>query len=257
MTPPAQSAQGKMKKEERVMNQEAIIVCESMYLGNTMRLAKAMAFTLNCRVVSAGDALAMDLSQYKVVGLGSGIYFTSHHPLLIEVAERLTTAQQAFVFSTHGAPMCGRYHQDIEKTLKRQGVGLLGGFSTKGYDCTGPFILVNGGNKGRPNERDAEKAMRFVSRILPQYAVDLTAVPKGHFVHVTEACIGCGKCSAVCPMQVFTMQADGAKPEREQDCIHCSLCQQACPERAIHIRHGFADAIKIAKRHARKHSLNG
>jgi NAD-dependent dihydropyrimidine dehydrogenase PreA subunit len=239
------------------MNQEAIIICESIYQGNTMRLAKAMAFALNCRVVSAGEALAMDLSQFKVVGLGSGIYFTSHHPLLIEAAERLTPAQQAFVFSTHGAPMRGRYHHAIEKTLKRRGVRLLGGFSTKGYDCTGPFILVGGGNKGRPNERDAQKAARFVRRILPQYAADLSAVPKGHFVHVTEACIACGKCVAVCPMQVFTMQADGSKPEREQDCIHCSLCQQTCSERAIHIHHGFADAIHIAKRHAHRQSLNG
>jgi len=80
--PPAQSTQGKRKKE-REMNQEAIIICESMYLGNTMRLAKAMAFALNCRVVTAREALTMDLSQYKVVGLGSGIYFTAHHPLLI------------------------------------------------------------------------------------------------------------------------------------------------------------------------------
>ena len=228
-----------------------------MYQGNTMRLAKAMAFALNCRVVSAGEALAMDLSQFKAVGLGSGIYFTAHHPLLIEAAERLTPAQQAFVFSTHGAPMVGRYHHAIEETLKRQGVRLLGGFSTKGYDCTGPFILVNGGNKGRPNERDAGKAIRFVSRILPQYTADLRVVPKGHFVHVTEACIACGKCAAICPMQVFTIKDGKSQPEREQDCIHCSLCQYACPERAIHIRHGFADAIHIAKRHAHRQSLNG
>jgi ferredoxin len=239
------------------MNQKAIIVCESMYLGNTTRLAKAMAFTLNCRVVSAGEALAMDMSQYEVVGLGSGIYFTSHHPLLIEVAERLNPAQQAFVFSTRGAPMVGRYHHAIENALKQRGVRLLGEFSTKGYDCTGPFILVNGGNKGRPNERDSQKASKFASRILPQYAADLSAVPKGQFVHVTEACIACGKCVAVCPLQVFTMQDGRSLPKREQDCIHCSLCQMACPERAIHIRHGFLDAIRIAKHHAHRTSLNG
>ena len=113
------------------MNQEAIIICESMYQGNTMRLAKAMAFALNCRVVSAGEALAMDLSQYKVVGLGSGIYFTAHHPLLIEAAQRLTSAQQAFVFSTHGAPMVGRYHQAIEKMLENQYCQSLEPFTRK------------------------------------------------------------------------------------------------------------------------------
>lgn len=239
------------------MNQEAIILCESMYRGNTMRLAKAMAFALNCRVVTAAEALTMDLSQYKAVGLGSGIYFTAHHPLLIEAAERLTSAQQVFVFSTHGAPMTGRYHHAIEETLKRKGVCRIGGFSTKGYDCTGPFILVGGGNKGRPNERDAEKAVRFVSRILPQYTADLTAVPKGHFVHVTEACIACGACAAVCPMRVFTIEDGKSQPADETECIHCSLCQETCPQRAIHVRHGFREAIQIAKRHAHRQSLNG
>ena len=237
------------------MNQESIIVCESLYRGNTMRLAKAMAFALNCRVVSAKEALGMDLSGYKAVGLGSGIYFTAHHPLLLDVAARLTPAQEAFVFSTHGAPMMGRYHNVLKTALAQSGVRVIGEFSTKGYDCTGPYILVGGGNKGRPNERDERKAMRFVSRALPQYAVDLTKTEAGHNVSVTEDCIACGKCVEVCPMRVFALRDGKSQPEREQDCIHCSLCQAACPQRAIRVRHGVLEAIQIAKRHAGKRSL--
>lgn len=237
------------------MNRESIIICESMYRGNTMRVAKAMAVALNCGVVSTKQALDMDLSIYQSVGLGSGIYFTAHHPLLLEVAARLTPAQEAFVFSTHGAPMLGRYHSALKATLLEGGVRVIGEFSTKGYDCTGPYILVGGGNKGRPNERDERKAMRFVSRVLPQYAVDLTKTEGGHNVSVTADCIACGKCEQVCPMRVFTLRDGKAQPEREQECIHCSLCQQACPQSAIRVRHGWKEAIGIAKRHAGKRSL--
>ena len=239
------------------MNEEAIIICESMYRGNTRRLADAMGFALNCRVVSAKEALDMDLSRYKSVGLGSGIYFTAHHPLVIEAAERLNSTQRAFIFSTHGAPAVGRYHIALGEALRKNGVTIAGEFSTRGYDCTGPFILVGGGNKGKPNERDEQKAMRFVSHLLPQYARDLAKTPDGRFVYVNEDCAGCGKCAEVCPMRVFEMGQGKSQPVREEDCIHCSLCLGACPQRAIRIHHGFWDAIQIAKRHAHRRSLNG
>ena len=237
------------------MNHEAIIVCQSLYRGNTLRLAKAMAYTLGCRVVSAEDALKMDLSTYKVVGLGSGIYFTAHHPRLIEVAETLSANQRAFVFSTRGAPMVGSYHRAIKDALKARGVSVIGEFSTKGFDCTGPYILVSGGNKGRPNERDEQKAMRYMKKILPQYTVDDTATEPGHVVSINQSCIACGTCVSVCPLNVFSFEVERVKPVREQDCIHCGMCQRVCPERAIAVRHGFAEAIGIAKHHTKRTSL--
>lgn len=237
------------------MNQEVVIICESLYRGNTMRLARAMSVALNCRVVTAQEALRMDLQTYQVVGLGSGIYFTAHHPRLLEVAQRLNPTQQAFIFSTHGAPTKGRYHAALNEALRRNGVPLLGEFSSKGYDCTGPFILIGGGNPGRPNERDEKKSERFVEHILPQYAIDWADVPKDRFVRVNESCLACGKCVSVCPTHVFTLSANKAQPQREEDCIHCSLCLQVCPEGAIRIRHGVWDAIQIAKRHAKRRSL--
>lgn len=237
------------------MNKDAIIICESMYHGNTMRLAKAMAYGLHCRAVNAMEALAMDLSSYKFIGLGSGIYFTSHHPRIMEVAKQLNSNQKAFIFSTHGSPFLGNYHSALIEDLGKRGVAILGGFDVKGFDCTGPFILVGGGNKGRPNEKDEQKAIRFVSGILPQYHKDLSMVPAGHHVHVDDCCIGCGSCSSVCPMNVFAEVEGRAVVREDNACIHCSLCQQHCPEQAISVKHGFVEAIQIAKRHAKKKSL--
>ncbi|MBN2852761.1 MAG: 4Fe-4S binding protein [Clostridia bacterium] len=237
------------------MNQEAIIICETIYHGNTMKLAKAMAFTINCEIVSAQQALTMDLSKFKVVGLGSGIYFTSHHPRIMEIGRQLNAEQKTFIFSTHGAPFLGRYHVPLMEVLKKRNVEIIGEFSSKGFDCTGPFIIINGGNKGKPNENDERKAMRFITKILPQYAKDLSDVPKGHFVNVNEACVACGLCTTVCPMNVFSVKEHVVQAQNDQNCIHCSLCQKACPSQAISIKHSFFEAIKIAQKHAGKKNL--
>jgi ferredoxin len=237
------------------LNKEVVIICESLYHGNTMRLARAMAFRLGCGIMTAQEAFSADLSRFKVIGLGSGIYFTSHHPKLLEAVGLLNPSQKAFVFSTHGAPFLGRYHDALKEKLAERKITVLGEFSAKGFDCTGPFILVGGGNKGRPNERDEKRAATFVSALLPEYTGDMPDVPDGHFVHVKETCAGCLKCVSVCPMRVFELRDNKVAPVSERDCIHCGLCRQSCPANAIAVRHSPLEAIKIAKRHAHRKSL--
>ncbi len=243
------------EKEMNKMNKDIIIICESTYRGNTMKLVKAMAYSLNCKVMSANEALLADLNRYKIIGLASGIYFTSHHPKIIQIANRLKSDQSAFVISTHGRPYLGGYHSMINQILVQKGVKILGEFSTKGYDCTGPFIIIGGGNKGRPNESDNNKAIKFIEKILPEYIKDLKNTPTNCNVYIDAQCIGCGKCVAVCPLNVFEIRDHKAVVINEEDCIHCSLCQKECQERAILIKHSFKEAIGIAKRHADKKSL--
>lgn len=237
------------------MNKDIIIICESMYHGNTMKLVTAMAYSLNCRIMSANEALLAELNRYKVVGLASGIYFTSHHPKIMQIANRLNSNQNAFIISTHGRPYLGKYHSDIKQILVHKGIKILGEFSTKGYDCTGPFIIIGGGNKGRPNERDENKAIKFIVKILPNYIKDLTNTPINCNVYIDAQCIGCGKCVAICPLNVFEIKDKKAVVINEKDCIHCSLCQKECIKHAIFIKHSFKEAIEIAKRHADKRSL--
>jgi ferredoxin len=237
------------------MNKDIVIICESMYHGNTMKLATTMARSLNCRVMSGNEALLADLSKYKIIGLASGIYFTSHHPKIMQLANRLDSDQSAFIVSTHGGPLLGKYHAGIKQILIRRSVKILGEFSTKGYDCTGPFIIVGGGNKGRPNERDEYKAIKFTEKMLPSYTKDLTCTPHNCNVYVDAQCVGCGKCAAICPLNVFEIKDKKAEVINEKDCIHCSLCQKECQERAILIKHNFREAIEIGKRHAGKRSL--
>lgn len=237
------------------MNKDVIVICESIYQGNTMRLAKAMAYRLNCKLVTAQDAAAIDLKQYKVIGLGSGIYFTSHHPKILDIAQELNINQKAFIFSTRGGPFLGNYHETLKQRLIEGKIEIIGEFSSKGFDCTGPFIIVGGVNKGRPNEKDAQKAIRFISSILPQYLKKLSTVPEGHFVLVDSACTQCEKCINTCPLNVFSIVEGKVVPKNQQACIHCNLCQKECRTQSISIRHGFVDAIRIAVNHAKRKGL--
>ncbi len=72
------------------MNEEVLIIEESIFNDQTKRLAKAMANQLDCRCVTTNEAKSLNVDDYKVVGFGSGIYFGMHHPKIIEFVNQLT-----------------------------------------------------------------------------------------------------------------------------------------------------------------------
>lgn len=230
------------------MNKEVLIICESIYHGNTQKLSIAMSRKLNCRLINCEQALSENLEKYKIIGLGSGIYFTSHHPKLFDAAAKINSLQKAFIFSTHGSPFLGKYHNSLKASLSKQGVPVIGEFSCRGYDCTGPFIIIGGGNKGKPDEKDERKAAKFVSKILPEYSKNTAIVHNGHNVEINyDECISCGNCLSVCPMKVFDIKDRKTIVENEADCTHCSLCKDNCPEQAISIQHSIKEAMQLLK----------
>jgi ferredoxin len=265
------------------MNNKCLLVYESIYNGNTVKLARAMAQTLGCPMVEAEKALTMNLDEYQTIGLGSGIYFGRHHPRLFEVAGKLSSLpQDVFIFSSRGNPFLGEYHKPLKDILTEKGKRIIGEFSVTGYDATGPWVIIGGGHKGKPDEKDLRKAALFARKTMPEYCMPdyylqldsklpirdgepnsyiygsngSSVLLKGDRVTFNHtSCTGCGRCVQVCPLGIIHLEDRKAITNHELDCTLCSLCVDNCKQQAITLHYNWRDAIRVARRHALRTTL--
>lgn len=265
------------------MNHKCIIIYVSLYNDNTLKLARAMAQTLGCSYLPADKAVNLNLDEYETIGLGSGIYFGQHHPKLFEIVAKLSEIpQNVFLFSSRGNPFLGKYHQHLKNALNMKSKNIVGDFSVRGYDETGPWVIFGGGNRGKPDERDLKQAVRFIQNKLPQYCMpdyylqvkNKLPIKEGevNLYHISTNCTsilltgdritfnqnncnGCGKCVNVCPLRIIELENKKAVSKSELDCTLCHLCVVNCKQRAVTLHYNWRDAIRVAQRHGKRKSL--
>lgn len=75
---------------------KTLIIVSSTYLGNTMKVAKAMAQELKATVKCPKEVTESDISSYDLIGLGSGINFASHNKEIISLVEELDIARKRY-----------------------------------------------------------------------------------------------------------------------------------------------------------------
>ena len=63
----------------------------------------------------------------------------------------------------------------------------------------------------------------------------------------TDACIGCGACTLVCPHRVFEMKGKKALVRDKDLCMECGACRLNCPVSAISVTPGVGCASYIIK----------
>ena len=63
----------------------------------------------------------------------------------------------------------GSSTRELEGLAAERRCPVLGSFGCKGYDTFGPFKLVGGIARGRPNEADLEQARSFYQEIQGAY----------------------------------------------------------------------------------------
>ncbi len=61
----------------------------------------------------------------------------------------------------------------------------------------------------------------------------------------TEACIGCGRCTEVCPHQVFTVEGGKARVVDFNVCMECGACAKNCAVKAIQVESGVGCATGL------------
>lgn len=68
--------------------------------------------------------------------------------------------------------------------------------------------------------------------------------PEGYFI--TDACIGCGSCAAVCPQRCIDIGGI-THVIRQENCLHCGSCMTACPVGAVEKRALRAGDTRLAR----------
>jgi len=154
---------------------KTLIIYVSIHHGNTEKVAKVMANTLDAVLSDVKQANAGMLEQYDLIGFGSGIYFGKHHNSLLDFVDRLSMLRnkKAFIFSTSGLrkiPFIHNFDKLLKEKLQRKGLDIIGEFSCRGLDTYRATKLVGGINKGRPNAKDLRQVEAF-ARGLRNYRV--------------------------------------------------------------------------------------
>ena len=148
---------------------KSALVCISTHHGNTDKIANAMADALGAPVLRPEKATIQSLTEYDVIGFGSGIYFMKHHKNLLNFIGKLPVMKnkKAFIFSTAGVSdrlvekNLSKNHRALRNKLIDKGFEIMGEFSCCGYMKRGWYHPQGSRNNGRPNEEDLKRAWQF------------------------------------------------------------------------------------------------
>jgi len=148
---------------------KSIIIYESVHHNNTEKVAKVIASEIGADLVNVRNFADSykNLNDYDLIGFGSGIYGGKIHKNLkkfIETIEHVEN-QKTFIFTTSGMSK-EKYLKKFKELLFFKGFEVIGEFTCKGFDTFGPFKIIGGINKGKPNEEDLANAKNFAMSLL-------------------------------------------------------------------------------------------
>ena len=128
----------------------AVCYC-SRHHGNTRKVLEAMADEGGLDLIDVTTRQAVRLDGYDCIGFASGIYGFAFHPAVGGGGRGPEPARPP-------AARVGAGSRAVAEIARSRGCPVLGEFGCRGYDTFGPFRLVGGIAKGRPDARDLENA---------------------------------------------------------------------------------------------------
>ena len=145
---------------------KSLIVFKSVHHGNTEKVANAIGFVLQAKLLKLSEAKPSNLQGFNLVGFGSGVYGSNLDKDLFVFVNVLQNVKgtKAFVFSTSRGGE-EKNNQKLVELLSQKGFSVLGDFACKGLITWGPFKLFGGASKGHPNQADLENAKKFAEAL--------------------------------------------------------------------------------------------
>lgn len=176
---PADNAEPAAGTEDGGVRIRTMILYRSKHHGNTKRVVDAIAAafpddvdTLDIAKVDKKHP-AVDLRQYHLVGVASGIYHGEiDHDLARVLQASLGPGEFVFGLLTYGGASKW-YGKDIDGICRAKQANFLAGHGCPGLDTWGPYKLMGGMNKGRPNEEDLADMVSWYRELVNGYGAPL------------------------------------------------------------------------------------
>ena len=147
-----------------------LIVVKSKHNDNTLKIAEAMSEVAPVTITELDNVNNYKLSEYDIVGFGSGIYFGKHDKELLKFVKGVCDKKAySFVFSTSGSKNFEKNNRTLVKLLESKNKVVLGSFGCTGLDKFFIFALGGGLNKGHPDADDFDAAQSFILEIIDKY----------------------------------------------------------------------------------------
>lgn len=148
---------------------KSLIVCASGPHRNTQKIAETIATVLDAEVTTPDLIDPARITEYDLVGFGSGIYMGKHHHQLLSFVASLPNVNRhrAFVFATSGfadSPL-NRFSRSLTVPLNSKGFEISDGFSCRAKDTFFPFAPFGGIRKGHPDDADQRRARLFAEQL--------------------------------------------------------------------------------------------
>ena len=133
----------------------------SRHHGNTRKVLEAMAREGEADLIDVTARAAVRLEGYDCVGFASGIYAFEFSPQAVQfLKDNLPQGKPVFFVYTYGG-LRGTGCKHAVAAAREKGCPVLGEFSCRGYVTYGPFRLIGGAGKDRPNQEDLARAQAF------------------------------------------------------------------------------------------------
>lgn len=147
-----------------------LAVVASPHLGNTRKVAEAMAEVAPVTVTDVDHARDYKFSEFNIVGFGSGIYMGKFDKRITDLLGSICDKKAySFVFSTSGSAGYEKNNRTAIDMLEKKNKVVLGSFGCKGHDKFFLFKLIGGLNKGRPDDGDLKAAQEFILSVMEKY----------------------------------------------------------------------------------------
>ena len=229
--------------------------------GNSKWLAQEIASrtgeeTTDIESACGEDEYSYAASSGEALGFVFPVYFCAMPDIVKNFIQKLKVSTSdryyCFVAITCGSSF-GTTIRSFVRAMARQGLTVNASFVLRTIDTFLPFFQIPEGDARKALEEDSKVqadviGTRIVERACGSFepkasfsaaqSVALGLMYKimrrTRYLHVTDACSGCGLCSEHCPLHVIEIDRETHKPQwKSKTCMMCFRCVHHCPQSAI------------------------